>query len=194
MTDRTQLPRAWLLRSNAVLAVILAATVSQFAQAYELIDLGVDVSPTDINNGGIIVGSRKTDSGNVGFILAPGGSVGDIPGTTVANAINNLNQVTGRTLTGAFLYDGSLREWDGYGGYGINELSQISGNKELTNPYRATPLPLDPAIYTPNKWDNLGVAQTYPRGTRKGVYADLYVLDDMSCPALAMTCIYITLS
>jgi PKD repeat protein len=41
-------------------------------------------------------------------------------------------------------------------------------------------LPLDPAIDTPNKWDNLGIATLYPRGTRQGVYGDLYVLDDIN--------------
>ncbi len=105
----------------------------------------------------------------------------DIDGATVANAVNDTDQIIGKTLTGAFLLDGnSLREWDGYGAYGINETGQISGNQQLKNPYRATPLPLDPAIYTPSKWDNLGIATVYSRGTRQGVYADLYVLNDIN--------------
>ena len=97
-----------------------------------------------------------------------------------ANAINDSEQITGNTATGAFLYDGNLRQWEGYTGSGINEAGQISGNKALKNPYRATPLPLDPAIYTPKTWDNMGIAQTYSRGTRKGVYADLYSLRDIN--------------
>jgi probable HAF family extracellular repeat protein len=158
------------------------------AEPYQLHDLGMDVSPTDINNNGTIVGSRKTDSGSVAFRWLSGGEPEDIPGATVANAVNELDHVTGNTLTGAFLFDGTLppKEWDGYGGYGINEASQLSGNKELNNPYRATPQPLDPAIYTPKHWDNLGIATVYPRGTRKGVYGDLYVLDDINDAGFAV--------
>ena len=47
-------------------------------------------------------------------------------------------------------------------------------------------MPLDPAIYTPNHWDNLGIATVYSRGTRKGVYADLYVLDDINDAGFAV--------
>jgi probable HAF family extracellular repeat protein len=163
---------------------IVAIPVS--AAPWQLIDLGADVSPADINTIGTIVGSRKTDTGNVAFRWPANSMPVDIPGATTANAVNEADQITGNTLTGAYLYDGGLHEWDGYGGYGINESGQISGNRELNNPYRATPLPLDPAIYTPNKWDNLGIAQTYPRGTRLGVYADLYVLDDINDAGFAV--------
>ena len=44
-----------------------------FAAPYELIDLGVDVSPADINNAGTIVGSRKTDTGTIAFRWSSGG-------------------------------------------------------------------------------------------------------------------------
>jgi probable HAF family extracellular repeat protein len=161
-------------------------TLPVSAEPWQLIDLGIDVSPTDINNLGTIVGSRKTATGNVAFYRLADSQPVDIPGTTTANAVNAADQVTGTTLTGAFLYDGNLQEWDGYAGYGINGTGRISGNKTLDNPYRATPLPLDPAIYTPNSWDNPGIAQTYPRGTRLGVYADLYVLDDINDAGFAV--------
>jgi hypothetical protein len=131
------------------------------ADPWQLVDLGVDVSPSDISNNSTIVGSRKTDAGNVAFRwLANSLQPEDISDATSANAVNESDQVTGNTLGGAFLYDGSLHEWDGYGGYGINESGQISGNMELDNPYRSSPLPLDPAIYTytSNRWDNLGLA------------------------------------
>jgi probable HAF family extracellular repeat protein len=153
-----------------VLAPVHAAT-------YQLTDLGVGVSPTDINNLGTIVGSRKTAAGNVAFRRLSGGALQDIPDATIANAINDSEQVTGNTPTGAFLLDGALMTWDGYGGYGINASGQISGYRQLDNPYRPSPLPLDPAIYTPNRWNNPGVATVYPRGTQQGVYADLYVLN-----------------
>lgn len=177
----------WKRRACRYRATLLALLIGPFsalplsANSYQLVDLGIDVAPTDINNNGTIVGSRKTDAGSVAFRWLSGGQPEDIPGgATVAHAVNDANQITGNTLTGAFLFDGSLREWGGYGGYGINENGQLSGNRELKNPYRATPLPLDPAIYTPNSWDNLGIARVYPRGTRQGVYADLYVLDDIN--------------
>jgi probable HAF family extracellular repeat protein len=173
----------------AILLALLIGSITTLpvsAEPRQLVDLGIDVSPADINNLGTIVGSRKTATGNVAFRRLANSMPVDIPGATTANAVNEADQVTGNTLTGAFLYDGSLREWDDYGGFGINETGQISGNKTLNNPYRATPLPLDPAIYTPNKWDNPGIAQTYPRGTRPGVYADLYVLDDINDAGFAV--------
>jgi len=173
------------LRTGKLKALTLAfllVPVASFSTAaeYQLVDLGVDVSPTDINNKGTVVGSRKTDSGTVAFRWLSGGQAVDIPGATVANAVNEADQVTGNSDTGAFLFDNTLHKWDGFGGYGINEAGQISGYKQLNNPYRPTPLPLDPAIYTPNKWDNPGIATVYSRGTRQGVYADLYVLNDIS--------------
>lgn len=178
MTGRKPLLLAFLLGP----ATILSAS----AEAYELIDLGMDLSPTDINNLGTIVGSRKADTGTIGFRWVAGGTLQDIRDTTTAQAVNESDQVAGNTLTGAFLFNGSLKQWDGYGAYGINELGQISGNKQLKNPYRATPLPLDPAIYTPNKWDNPGIATVYSRGTRQGVYADLYTLANINDQGFAV--------
>jgi probable HAF family extracellular repeat protein len=163
------------------------ASLPASAETYEIHDLGAEVSPTDISNYGTIVGSLKTDTGTVAFCGLSGSTLEVIPGTTVANAVNDIDQITGNTPTGAFLRDGcdpllngSLLEWDGYGGYGLNEAGQISGNKQLNNPYRASPLPLDPAIYTLDIWNNLGIATVYSRGTRDGVYADIYKLDDIT--------------
>lgn len=165
------------------LALFVAALVLSPAYAvtdgYTLVDLGTGVSPTDINNNGSIVGSHVTAAGNVGFVMS-GGILQDIPGTTGANAINDSEQVTGNTSTGAFLFNGSLKTWSGYGGYGINASGQVSGYKQLKNPYQSSPLPLDPAIYSPSRWSNLGVATVYPRGTQQGGYADLYVLNSIN--------------
>jgi probable HAF family extracellular repeat protein len=185
--QKTHLSRTDNLKSLA-LAFLLGPVASFSALAdYTLIDLGVDVSPTDISNAGTIVGSRKSDTGSIAFRRFYDGLLQDIAGTTVANAVNEFDQVTGKTPGGAFLLDGNnLHEWGGYGGYGINEAGQISGNKQLNNPYRATPLPLDPAIYTPSKWDNPGIATVYSRGTRKGVYADLYILNDINDAGFAV--------
>jgi hypothetical protein len=135
-------------RERGLRAILLALFIGQMttlpvsAEPWQLVDLGVDVSPADINNLGTVVGSRNTGSGSVAFRWLANGTPEDIPGSTAANAVNDSDQVIGNTLTGAFLYDGSLREWDGNSGYGINESSQISGNQALRNPYRATPLPL----------------------------------------------------
>jgi hypothetical protein len=124
---------------------------------------------------------------SVAFRYTQSGGIESLNSDTVsANAINDSEQITGNTVTGAFLYDGNLRQWEGYTGSGINDIGQISGNKALKNPYRASPLPLDPAIYTPNTWNNKGIAKTYPRGTRKGVYADLYSLRDINNPGYAV--------
>ncbi|HUT39717.1 MAG TPA: PKD domain-containing protein [Gammaproteobacteria bacterium] len=176
------------LRVRGSSALLLALLTGPFvalpvlAAPYELVDLGVDIAPADINNQGTIVGTRRTASGSVAFRWLSGGQLEDIPGATAAHAVNEANQVTGTALTGAFLFDGTgtPQEWDGYGGYGINEAGQIAGNHELANPYRAAPLPLDPAIYTPDQWADLGIATVYPRGTRQGVYADLYTLRDIN--------------
>jgi hypothetical protein len=184
MTTPHQFHRARLTgHKRLLLALLLGSTgvLSASVEAYEsIIDLGVDVSPADISNNGTIVGSRQTDAGPIGFRRFVDGTFQDMPGITGAHAVNESDQVAGTTLTGAFLLDGALKEWDGYAAYGLNEAGQIAGNQQLKNPYRATPLPLDPAVYTPNKWDNLGVATVYSRGTRQGVYADLYTLTDIN--------------
>jgi probable HAF family extracellular repeat protein len=142
-----------------------------------------------------VVGSCKTGTpacpygtaASVAFRYTQSDGIESLNSDTVSvNAINDSEQITGNTATGAFLYDGNLRQWEGYTGSGINDIGQISGNTALKNPYRTTPLPLDPAIYTPNTWNNMGIAQTYPRGTRKGVYADLYSLRDINNPGYAV--------
>jgi len=128
-------------------------------------------APACPNGAGASVAFRYTQPGGIELLYAD---------TVAANAINDSGQIAGITATGAFLFDGNLRQWDGYTGSGINESGQISGNKALKNPFRATPLPRDPAIYTPNTWKNRGIVQTYSRGAWKGVYADMYSLRDIN--------------
>ncbi len=168
----------WLL----TLTCLLGSITSLPAFAYELIDLGADVAPKDINNVGIVVGSRNTTQyPTVAFRYdITTGQFEDLGGT-VATAINDAGQIAGSTLTGAFLLDGSnLRTWDEHGAYGINEIGQVSGTKAGINPYRNTSIPYNPAIFEGNKWTVMDIAQVYPRGTRKGVYADIYLLDDVN--------------
>ena len=169
--------------SIVTLSFCLAATAA-LAQPYNVTKLGVDVSPTDINNYGVIVGSMNTSQyPATAFIRDPADGVNrEISGGTVANAINDAGLVAGSTLTGAFVADGSniLRDWDGQGAWGINASGSISGNKAGNNPYRTTSIPYDPAVYEGNKWTVMGIADVYPRGTRQGVYADIYRLLDIN--------------
>ena len=163
------------------LAITLGPAASFTAAAYQLTDLGVDVSPTDINNNGTIVGSRQTGTGKIAIRIPGGGGIEDLAGGVVANAVNDNEVITGNTATGAFLYDGTFHDiGDDYTGGDINALDKVAGSKAGVNPYRATPRPVDQAIYDPNahgqNWQVLEVAKVYPRGTRQGVYADLYYL------------------
>lgn len=163
------------------LTVTLGWLAAPAAHGYELIDLGTDITPTDINNNGTVVGTRLNGTSKIAIRIPAEGSVEDLPGGVIANAINDNEIITGNTLTGAFVYDGSLKNiGDGTTGGDINMLNQIAGSEAGTNPFRATPLPVNPALYeldaNGQKWQVLDVANVYPRGTRQGVYADLYYL------------------
>lgn len=180
---RGQAPRLAIL---GLVTSIVCGSATAAQQGYRLIDLGLNVSPADINNTGMVVGSRQTvPDGPVGFVYSIADNrLTDIPGTTAANAVNDQGQVTGNALAGAFLYQGGAMSYigDPQRAYGINETGQVAGNQAMPNPYRPTPLPLAPAIYdiVSQKWDVLDIARVYPRGTRQGVYADLFVLSDIN--------------
>jgi probable HAF family extracellular repeat protein len=173
------------------LAVALAcgSAFAPSASAFEVIDLGRDVSPTDISNTGVIVGSCHANQ-NETLAFRYGiydGSLDIIASGVVANGVNDAGQVTGNTSDGAFLYDGGrLLTWQGYAGNAINEGGSIAGHKSTTNPYRPAPLPLDPAVYDGNRWLVLNVAQVYSRGTRRGIYADQYDLVDINTAGYAV--------
>ena len=169
---------------SLVLTLILGPVASLSGYAAELFDLGQNVRPQDVNNSDTVVGARNTDqyptaafrwSAPTGFETLDG---------TIANAINDTEEITGNTLTGAFYYDGSTSNYigDDYQGQAINALGQIAGSKSKSNPFRATPRPVDPAIYDPTingqSWTILDVANVYSRGTRMGVYADIYAAFD----------------
>ncbi|MCB1824533.1 MAG: DUF3466 family protein [Candidatus Competibacteraceae bacterium] len=174
-------PQRQNLFRTLALAIALGPVTSNLASAYQLTDLGVDVSPTDINDNGTVVGMRQDGATRIAVRIPNGGSIEDLVGGVVANAVNDDEVITGNTLTGAFLYDGMLQDiGDDYTGLDINALGQVAGSKAGDNPYRATPRPVNPAIYDPNahgqSWQVLDIANVYPRGTRQGVYADLYYL------------------
>ncbi len=163
---------------------ITATPVS--ASPYTIVDLGPDLAPTDINIQGTVVGAHTTGTGSTGFRWTASNGLEDIPGTVNANAVNDSDQIVGNTASGAYLYDDALHAWDGYGAYGINAAGVISGYKVLDNPYRSSPLPLDPAIRSDNTWKNFGIATVYARGRQQGVYADLYQLRSINSAGYAV--------
>lgn len=165
-----------------VYAVLLGSVTNLPALAYDIVDLGANVSPKDINNNGIVVGVRNTDQypTNAFRYVMTSGQFEDLDGT-VAHAVNDAGEIAGSTLSGAFILEGgNYRAWDDQAAYGISELGEAAGNKAGKNPYRATSIPYNPAVYTGNKWTVMDIAQVYPRGTRQGVYADILTLFDIN--------------
>jgi len=168
----------------ALVPLFLLMTALIFASAvsadYQLVDLGANVAPRDVNNSGQVAGARNTDQyPTIAFRWIPGIGFEDLDGTS-AYAINDSGIVAGSTLTGAFILDGNTRSWDKQGAYGVNEFGQVSGNKAGVNPYRTTSIPYNPAVYNGSKWVVMDIAEVYPRGTRQGVYADQYILFDIN--------------
>ncbi|HBE92732.1 MAG TPA: hypothetical protein DDW55_09460 [Gammaproteobacteria bacterium] len=164
----------------ALLGVIASAP----AMAYELIDLGANVEPKAINNLGVVVGSSNMDqypatafswSSDSGFTLIGGG--------ISANAVNDIGQIAGTTVDGAFIDN---REWSDYGAFGINQPGEVAGYKVGKNPYQPRSLPYNPAIFDGNKWNVFEIAQLYPRGTREGVYADRFILNGINAGGYAV--------
>lgn len=151
------------------------------AADYQVVDLGANVSPKDINSSRVIAGARNTGQyPNIAFRWTPGLGFEDLNGTS-ANAINDAGRIAGSTLTGAFVLDGnSMKTWDEQTAFGINELGGVSGSQAGRNPYRTTSIPYNPAILEGTRWTVMDIALVYPRGTRKGVYADIYSLVDIN--------------
>jgi probable HAF family extracellular repeat protein len=151
------------------------------AADYQVVDLGANVAPQDINSSRVIAGARNTDQyPNIAFRWTPGFGFEDLDGTS-ANAINDAGKIAGSTLTGAFVLDGnSMRSWDAQTAIGINELGNVSGSQAGKNPYRTTSIPYNPAVLEGTRWTVMDIALVYPRGTRQGVYADIYSLMDIN--------------
>lgn len=156
------------------------------AEEYQIIDLGVNITPSDINDEMVVVATRTNADYTRSALIydVSQGVFDEINGGIYAHAINNAGQVAGNTSTGAFLFSDNdfdkLGEY--YSGHGISNEGFIAGSKSNVNPYRAVPRPVNPAIYDiENKqWKELDVARLYPRGTLDGVYADLYTLMDIN--------------
>lgn len=160
------------------IALILGSVASLSVNAYTLIDLGQNVAPKAINNHGVVVGSSNTDQyPTTAFSWTSGGSFVYINSGTSANAVNDEGLIAGSTIDGAFIGN---KQWSDYGAFGINELGEVSGYKVGTNVLQPRSLPYNPAIFNGNKWGVYDIAQLYPRGTRKDVYADRFILNGIN--------------
>ncbi len=170
------------------LVCLLVMLVCSPSSAYELFDLGAAVVPQDINNTGLIVGSYINAQGQQNafrFAIASGQLVA-LDGTA-AYAVNDAGQIAGNTLVGAFRQEGNKRRsWDGVSAYGLNANGEIAGAQVGFNIYRPWPLPYNPAVYDGKKWTAPDIAQVYPRGSRLGVYADIYLLADINDNGVAV--------
>jgi probable HAF family extracellular repeat protein len=167
-------------------AALLGIITSSPALAYELIDLGANVEPRAINNTGVIAGSSNTDQYPATAFRWSSASGFELIDGTSANALNDNGQIAGSTVSGAFILDGNFREWSDYGAFGNNQSGAVAGYKVGTNPYQPRSLPYNPAIFDGKKWKVFDIAGIYPRGTRKGVYADRFILNGINTGGYAV--------
>ena len=59
--------------------------------------------------------------------------------------------------------------------------AMVSGNRAGRHAYRCTSTPYNPAVYKAgNNWTVMDIAQVYPRVNRDGVYANIFLLDDLN--------------
>ena len=159
-------------------AALLGVIANSPALAYDLIDLGENVEPKAINNAGVVVGSSNTDQyPATAFSWSSVGGYNLIKGGISANAVNDDGLIAGSTIDGAFVGN---REWSDYGAFGINQAGEVAGFKVGKNLLQPRSLPYNPAIFNGNKWDVYDIAQLYPRGTRKDVYADRFILNGIN--------------
>ncbi len=165
--------------SKALLPLaLLGAVLNSSAQAYELIDLGANVTPKAINNFGVVVGSSNTDQyPSTAFSWSSDSSFNLIKDATSANAVNDEGLIAGSTIDGAFI---GTRQWSDYDAFGINQAGNVAGYKVGKNLLQPRSLPYNPAIFNGNKWDVYDIAQLYPRGTREDVYADRFILNGIN--------------
>lgn len=171
------------VKSLAV-ALILGSTVSLSADAYTLVDLGANVVPKAMNNSGVVVGSNNTDQyPATAFSWTLDSGFTAISGGTSANTVNDSGLIAGNTVDGAFI---GSRDWSNYGAFGINSVGEVAGYKVGTNPYQPRSLPYNPAIFNGKKWEVYDIARLYSRGTRKGVYADRFILNALNLNGFAV--------
>lgn len=168
---------------STILLVVMNSAI-----AYELTDLGANVTPKAISNyiddNLVIVGSSNTHqypptafswTAKSGFQLIDG---------TSANVVNAYGLIAGTTITGAFITDGEqYLDCSDYNAHGMNQYGSVAGYKVGTNPYRPRSLPYNPAVFEGNSWfeceswNVFDIARVYRRGRRDGVYADRFILN-----------------
>jgi uncharacterized membrane protein len=164
-----------------LISTTLMVVANSSAIAYELIDLGANVEPRAINNPGVVVGSTNTDQYSSRAFRWSSAQGKELIDGTSANAVNDNGQIAGSTITGAFVLDGSkYRDWSDYDAFGINQSGSAAGYNVGNNPYQPRSLPYNPAIFDGQKWNVFDIANIYPRGTRDGVYADRFILNNIN--------------
>jgi len=182
------------IRKFAGRSIVLAMTLGfgllsglAVAADYQVVDLGANVSPKDINSDRVIAGALNTDQyPTIAFRWTPGFGFEELNGIS-ANAINDAGTIAGSTLTGAFVLDGNhMSSWNDQTAFGINEWGNVSGSQAGRNPYRTTSIPYNPAVLEGTRWTVMDIALVYPRGTRQGVYADIYNLVDINAAGYAV--------
>ncbi len=171
---------------SLVIMLILGPVASLTGFTANLIDLGQNVRPQDINNLGTVVGAIDTNQyPTVAFRWTASTGFETLNGT-ISNAVNDNEEIAGNTLTGAFYFDGSTTQYigDGYQGRSINSLGKIAGCEFKQNPFRPRPNGTNPAIYDPyfigQQWSIWDIARFGSRGRRRGIYADLYCVHDIN--------------
>jgi probable HAF family extracellular repeat protein len=188
------------IAGHLVLVFMLGMGVSLSAYSMEIIDLGPDVNPEDINNNGTVVGAKTVKSKPflplAAFRWTSSGGLETLNGVS-ANAINDNEQIAGNTKTGtfsntqtgAFSYNGTTFNTIGSENtaQGINQLGQIAGSQVKVNPFGRTN-GTNPAIYDldTQSWSVADVTTFRSRGRRKGVYAGLMRLTDINDSGIAV--------
>ena len=166
---------------NILISATLLVVASSPTFAYELIDLGENIEPKAINNSGVVVGSSNTDQYPATALRWSSGNALEVIDGTSANAVNDNGKIAGSTITGAFILDGNnYRDWDDHGAFGINQSGAVSGYSVGENPFQPRSLPYNPAILNGEIWNVFDIAGIYPRGTKEGVYADRFILNDIN--------------
>jgi hypothetical protein len=88
----------------AALTTVVTATAQT---SYSVIDLGVEVSPTDVNDNGEVVGSVGSGVSMTGFYFDDAGGLTPLPLTRQALAISDQGDIVGSASAGgAFLITG----------------------------------------------------------------------------------------
>lgn len=134
----------------AVSACLSTSAMAQGTTTYTVIDLGIDVVPSDLNDNGEVVGAIRSQgyygpSDGIYFSLADGLVL--VSDTSEVSAINNAGDYVGvmQLGMGGFVSSGGavLPFGPDYTTAGINEVGQIAGSQSKNNPFRPSPRSVD---------------------------------------------------